>query len=203
MFFQLGFHLHWESLTFQYIQTPPTPAPTQFGEYQLERLGNPPLSRAASSGETQVPSQWNQLPDSLVVGPFTVGPHMLGGMWMLTKGYISAWIKKPWQSTACLCILSKGCSAGKLSGNERFRWVEGSCSLQRPLHKVKRPASLSLLTMMSFSRGHKSLGCQIKCFFWESEKSVDLVLNLFATQMIPNTLLFMKIEGRPNWAIRN
>ena len=69
------------------------------------------------------------------------------------------------------------------------RWVEGLV-LYKDLSIKVRPASFPLLTVMSFSRAHKSLGCQIKWFFFEKVKeSVDLVLNLFATQMISNTFL--------------
>ena len=69
------------------------------------------------------------------------------------------------------------------------RWAEG-LAFYKDLSIKVRPASVPLLTLMSFSRAHKSLGCQIKWFFFEKVKeSVDLVLNLFPTQMISDILL--------------
>ena len=66
-----GNHSH-----FQHAQMPPcAPAPTQFGECQLERSGNLLLSRVASSAETQLLGQWESAPrQSGGGGAFTIGP---------------------------------------------------------------------------------------------------------------------------------
>ena len=67
----------------------PTPAPTQFGEWQLERSGNPPLFRVASSAETQLPGQWESAPrQSVGGGPSQLDPHVLGGRaWELPQAH--------------------------------------------------------------------------------------------------------------------
>lgn len=145
---------------------PPTPAPTQFGEYQLKRPRESPLSRAASSGRLR--SQVGAGIGSQTVwwwGPFTVGPHMLGGMWMLTKVASVHGLKNPDNPQPACASLSKGCSAESWAAMSSSRWVEGLALYKDLSIKGGDPASLSLLTMMSFSRATKSLGCQIKCFF--------------------------------------
>ena len=73
--------LNWDSIFtgnhshFNMHKCPPTPAPTQFGECQLERSGNLPLSRVTSSVETQLLGQWESTPrHSGGGGTFTIGP---------------------------------------------------------------------------------------------------------------------------------
>ena len=81
----------------------------------------------------------------------------------------------------------------ELSGNERFQVGGGSCSLQRPLHKGE--TCLSLSAYYEFLQRPQISWVPDKMFFFEQvKKSVDLVLNLFGTQMIPNTLLLWKLR---------
>ena len=155
---------------------PPTPAPTQFGEWQLERSGNPPLFRVASSAETQLPGQWESAPrQSACGGPSQLDPHMLGGMWMLAKVTAIRGFKRkkkklkihslpvhPFQMLLCR----------ELRGSEWSQVGWGSCFPQRPLHKSETCLSLSLITMVSFSRAHTSPRCQIKCVFLRKWKSL-------------------------------
>ena len=54
---------------FNVHKCPLTPAPTQ-----LERSGNAPLSRVASSAETQLPGQWESGPRQSKGVAFTIGP---------------------------------------------------------------------------------------------------------------------------------
>ena len=134
----------------------PTPAPTQFGEWQLERSGNPPLFRVASSAETQLPGQWESAPrQSVGGGPSQLDPHVLGGMWMLAKVTSTSGFKrkkKIWRSTGCLCTLSKGCSAESWGAVNGPRWAEG-LAFYKDLSIKVRPASLSLCLLWWVSPG--------------------------------------------------
>ena len=53
---------------------PLTPAPTQLGQCQLESSGNAPVSRVASSAETQLPGQWESGSRQSKGVAFTIGP---------------------------------------------------------------------------------------------------------------------------------
>ena len=65
-----GNHSH-----FQPAPMPPcAPAPTHFGECQMERSGNLPLTRVASSAEIQLPGQWESAPRQSKGVAFTSGP---------------------------------------------------------------------------------------------------------------------------------
>ena len=69
----------------------------------------------------------------------------------------------------------------------------GSCSLQRPLHKGETCLFPSAYCD-EFLQGPQISWVPDKMVFFEKVKeSVDLVLNLFATQMISNTLLLLNL----------
>ena len=62
------------------------------------------------------------------------------------------------------------------------RWAEG-LGFYKDLSIKVRTTSLPLLTLMNFSRARQN------GVFEKVKECVDLLLNLFATQMISNTLL--------------
>ena len=82
----------------------------------------------------------------------------------------------------------------ELSGSEWSQVGGGSCSLQRPLHKGETCLFPSAYCD-EFLQGPQISWVPDKMVFFEKVKeSVDLVLNLFATQMISNTLLSWKLR---------
>ena len=118
---------------------------------------------------------------------------MLSAMWMLAKFTSVHGLKRNQRSPACLCPFSRGCSAKGWEVVSSPSGVEG-LAFYKDLSIKVRPASLPLLTVMTFSRVHRFLRCQMECCFWENNESIHLVLNLFATQMISNTLLSWKLR---------
>ena len=155
---------------------PPTPAPTQFGEWQLERSGNPRCSGFPALRRLSSQVSGNQLPDSLrVEGLRNWTPTCLAVCECLLRlqQYVDLKEKKkklkihslpvhPFQMLLCR----------ELRGSEWSQVGWGSCFPQRPLHKSETCLSLSLITMISFSRAHTSPRCQIKCVFLRKWKSL-------------------------------
>ena len=130
----------------------------------------------------------SQLPDSPKGSPSQLDPHMLGGMWMLAKVTSIRGLKKYWRSTACLCTLSKGCSAGSWAAVSSPRWAEGLAFYKDLSIKVRTALSPSAF-YDEFLQGPQIFWVPDKIVFLRKWKSVDLVLNFFPTQMIYNTLL--------------
>ena len=154
----------------------PHPCPNPVWRMAAGEVRESPLFRVSSSAETQLPGQWESAPrQSAGGGPSQLDPHMLGGMWMLAKVTAIRGFKrkkkKNWRSTACLCTLSKCCSAESWGAVSGPRWAEG-LAFHKDLSIKVRPASLSLITMISFSRAHTSPRCQIKCVFLRKWKSL-------------------------------
>ena len=82
----------------------------------------------------------------------------------------------------------------ELRGSEWSQVGRGSCFLQRPLHKGETCLSLSDYYGKFLQGPHISQVLDKMCFFEKVKEFVDLVLNLFATQVISNTLLSWKLR---------
>ena len=159
---------NWDSLFtgnhshFNMHQCPPMPPPQpclENASWRSQGISHCPELLALLRLSSQVSG--SQLPDSPKWSPSQLDPHRHGGMWILAKVTSIHGLKINWRSTACLCTLSKGYSAESWAAVSGPRWAEGLASYKDLSIKV-RPASLPLLTMMSFSRTHKSFRCQTK-----------------------------------------
>ena len=135
----------------------PHPCPNPVWRMAAGEVRDSPLFRVSSSAETQLPGQWESAPrQSAGGGPSQLDPHMLGGMWMLAKITSTCGLKKKnWRSTACLCTLSKGCSAEGWAAVSSPRWAEG-LGFYKDLSIKVRTTSLPLLTLMNFSRARQN-----------------------------------------------
>ena len=111
----------------------------------------------------------SQLLDSPKGSPSQLDPHMLGGVWMLAKVTSIRGLKKYWRSTACLCTLSKGCSAGSWAAVSSPRWVEG-LAFCKDLSMKKRPALSPSAYYDEFLQGPQIFWVPDKIVFFEKVK---------------------------------
>ena len=82
--FQLGFRLHWESLTFQCTQMPPHPHPNPVWRMPAGEVRESPAVQGCQLCGDSAPRSVG-ISSQTVGGPSQLDPHMLGGMWMLAK----------------------------------------------------------------------------------------------------------------------
>ena len=167
---------NWDSLFtgnhshFNMHQCPPMPPPQpclENASWRSQGISHCPELLALLRLSSQVSG--SQLPDSPKWSPSQLDPHMHGGMWILAKVTSIHGLKINWRSTACLCTLSKGCSAESWVAVSSPRWAE-SLAFYKDLSIKERPALSPSAYYDEFLQGPQIFWVPDKIVFFEKVK---------------------------------
>ena len=152
---------------------------------------------------------WDSAPRSVGVSSQTVQRGSLHNLTPTCFVVCECWLrlhqfvdlkKKNWRSTACLCTLSKGCSAESWAAVSSPRWVEG-LAFCKDLSMKKRPALSPSAYYDEFLQGPQIFWVPDKIVFFEKVKVCWFSIKSFSNSDDFWYFAFMKFEGRPSWAL--